>query len=96
MMWAPIQRLSEIVAAEHAKIPVFWWPQEYIPEVQDPVAMEVGKRYRIELEHMQIEAEVCRINYGAESPLHLLWLSRCGSTLLGWFSPDQFIEVSPV
>lgn len=96
MMWAPVQGLSEIMRHDVLKPPVFWWPQVYIPDLQDPVAMNVGERFHIELEHGAIEAEVCRINYSAAQPLQLMWKARCGSTLLNWFSPDQFLEVRPV
>lgn len=86
--WNPLTKLSEIMAAGTAPITVYG-----AGPFGDDIKMRIGTRYRIATEEMNVLCSVVGINHGAERPLHLMYLTEHGDSLLGWFSPDDLLWV---
>lgn len=89
MSWQQLTSMSAAEAANRAKLPVM---------VGD-VAMHEGMRCTATIARraggMTVHAEVCRIDHGREHPMHIMYLSPYGDSLLDWFSPDELLEVRP-
>lgn len=95
MSWEPLGKMSEINAAEAAGLPI---PVTVYDDAgtANVVEMRVGGRYRFATERINVVGTVVEINYGARYPLHMMYLSAFGDSLLGHFSPDDLLRVYPL
>jgi hypothetical protein len=95
MGWKPIAKFTDIEAANRAGLPV-------IVQVFDDagnetlVPMNVGKRYRIATEFINVLCTVVRIDHGARNPLTVTYITEWGDHLLGVFNPDKLLRVTPL
>jgi hypothetical protein len=92
MSWNPLEKLSDIMAADAAGTPVV---VETFDDAGTPsrTAMYVGSRYRIATEFINVLCTVVRIDHGARYPLHVTYLTEFGDHLREVFSPDEILRV---
>lgn len=94
MSWKPLSKLSEIMAAEKAGLPII--VREAGPVVDgkpSDVELRAGGRYRIATELINVLCTVVGINHGAKYPLRVLYKNDYGDSLEQQFSPDELLWV---
>ena len=92
MSWKPIERLSDILAAENEQRPVIITTYDDAGTPSE-TPVQAGRRYRIATEFINVVCTIIHIDYAARYPLHVTYVNDYGDHLQEVFSPDEILLV---
>lgn len=88
MSWAPLEKLSDILAAEGAPLRV---NKSRLLNAEDDVLLEVGQTVRFSTTHIAGRGKVLALDHGAVYPVKLQYNAPNGDSRITVFSPDEFM-----
>lgn len=88
MSWAPLEKLSDILAAEGAPLRVH---KRSLLNAEDDVLIEVGQTVLFSTVHIDGRGKVLALDHGAVYPVKLQYNATNGDSRITVFSPDEFI-----
>ena len=88
MSWAPLEKLSDIRAADGAPIRVH---KRRLLNAEDDVLLEVGQTVRFSTRNIDGRAKVLALDHGAVYPVKLQYNAPNGDSRITSFSPDEFL-----
>ena len=88
MSWAPLEKLSDILAAEGAPLRV---PKRRLLNADADVLLDVGQTVLFSTAHIDGRAKVLELDHGAVYPVKLQYNAPNGDSRITVFSPDEFM-----
>lgn len=91
MSWQPLEKLSEILAAEGSPIRVPGAQFPSFAEARPDVMLCGGERIRFCTASIDGTGKVLGVNHAAMHPITVQWTAPNGDARVGVFSPDEFL-----